>query len=68
MKQKTKKAMAKRFKITATGKVMHHHSNRGHRFFGKSTKSKRQNRKDKTLNPANTRLITRGLPYRKENN
>ncbi|MDR2654027.1 MAG: 50S ribosomal protein L35 [Mycoplasmataceae bacterium] len=67
MKLKTKKAMAKRFKVTATGKIMHQHTNRGHRFFGKSTKAKRHNRKEKVLNGANLRLISRGLPYRKEN-
>ena len=43
-KQKTNKSVTKRFKITATGKVKHHKSNRRHLMNNRSSKVKRQSR------------------------
>ena len=40
-KQKTNKAVAKRFKRTASGKLMHYHSGRRHMLQNKSRKRKR---------------------------
>jgi large subunit ribosomal protein L35 len=40
-KQKTHKGAAKRFKVTATGKVLRHHSMHSHMLTGKSQKRKR---------------------------
>lgn len=40
-KQKTKKSAAKRFKLTATGKVKYRHAGSGHLLTGKTTKRKR---------------------------
>jgi large subunit ribosomal protein L35 len=44
-KQKTHKGAAKRFKLTAKGKVKRGHSNRSHILTKKSTKRKRHLRK-----------------------
>jgi len=41
-KQKTRKAAAKRFKRTGTGKIKRGSPGRGHLFTGKSRKQKRQ--------------------------
>ncbi|MDR1850646.1 MAG: 50S ribosomal protein L35 [Mycoplasmataceae bacterium] len=63
-KIKTKKAVAKRFKVTGSGKIMHKHTNRGHRAFGKTTKQKRQLKGSTEMNRASRRLIGRALPYK----
>ena len=44
-KQKTKKSAAKRFKRTATGKILYRKPGSGHLLAGKSAKRKRQLRK-----------------------
>jgi large subunit ribosomal protein L35 len=44
-KQKTHKGAAKRFKVTAGGKVMRHHAMHSHILTKKSTKRKRNLRK-----------------------
>ena len=41
-KQKTHRGAAKRFKLTAKGKVVRSHSNHGHMFTGKPRKRKRR--------------------------
>ena len=45
-KQKTHKGMAKRFKVTATGKAKHRKAFRGHKLSHKSGKRKRMLRND----------------------
>lgn len=45
-KQKTRKGVKKRFRVTASGKVKHRKANRGHLKSGKSPKRKRQHRVD----------------------
>ncbi|MFH0879329.1 MAG: bL35 family ribosomal protein, partial [Lentisphaerota bacterium] len=42
LKQKTKKAIAKRFKRTARGKILHARIGRGHLLSSKTRKRKRQ--------------------------
>jgi large subunit ribosomal protein L35 len=44
-KQKTHRGAAKRFKVTATGKVLRHHSLANHILTKKTTKRKRKLRK-----------------------
>lgn len=44
-KQKTKKAIAKRFKLTKTGKIKRHKAGSGHLLSHKSMKRKRRLRK-----------------------
>ncbi len=45
-KQKTHRGAAKRFKVSATGKVMRHHSETSHILTKKTTKRKRKLRKN----------------------
>lgn len=56
-KKKTKKAAAKRFRLTAKGKVKFAHSGRGHLLGGKSRKRKRQLRKPGLLTHADESRI-----------
>jgi large subunit ribosomal protein L35 len=56
-KQKTHKGAAKRFKITAKGKVMRGHANTSHMFTSKTTKRKRHLRKQTTVSPAFAKQI-----------
>ncbi|HYH47052.1 MAG TPA: 50S ribosomal protein L35 [Thermoanaerobaculia bacterium] len=51
-KQKTHKGAAKRFKVTASGKVTRHHSMRSHILTKKTTKRKRNLRKSAVVSPA----------------
>lgn len=48
-KKKTRKAVAKRFKVTATGKVMYRKSGAGHLLTGKTRRRKRRLRKKGVL-------------------
>lgn len=65
-KIKTNKAAAKRFRVTARGKVMYARAGRRHLLSSKSAKRRRQLRKSKTFGGANVvavrRLLLRGLP------
>jgi large subunit ribosomal protein L35 len=51
-KQKTHKGAAKRFKVTAGGKVRRHHSHHGHMLTSKTTKRKRHLRSSTEVSPA----------------
>ena len=51
-KQKTHKGAAKRFKVTAGGKVMRHQSMHSHMLTSKTTKRKRHLRKATVASPA----------------
>lgn len=51
-KQKTHKGAAKRFKLTAKGKVVRHHSMTSHILTKKTTKRKRNLRKSALVSPA----------------
>ena len=48
-KMKTNRSAAKRFKVTATGKIMHKCSGKRHNLRKKSVKAKRKLGKDKEL-------------------
>jgi large subunit ribosomal protein L35 len=56
-KQKTRKAVAKRFKKTGTGKYKHKSPGLGHLLSGKSGKRKRQLRKQSIASPADSNRI-----------
>ena len=56
-KQKTHKGAAKRFKVTATGKVKRGHSMHSHILTKKSTKRKRKLRKSTLVSPAFAKTI-----------
>ncbi len=62
-KLKTNKGAAKRFKVTATGKVKRPHSGKRHLLNGKARKRKRQLRKSGLVAPTEQRDIRRLLPY-----
>jgi len=63
MKLKTHKGAAKRFKITATGKVMRHHSFARHILTKKAAGRKRNLSKATVVTAADTPKIKRMLPY-----
>lgn len=56
-KQKTHRGAAKRFKISATGKVLRHHSETSHILTKKSQKRKRKLRKATLVSPAFKKTI-----------
>jgi large subunit ribosomal protein L35 len=56
-KQKTHRGAAKRFKVTAKGKVLRHHSEHSHILTKKSQKRKRNLRKATTVSPAFEKII-----------
>jgi ribosomal protein L35 len=62
-KLKTHKSSAKRFKITASGRVMALKSNRRHNLEKKSPKRKRRLRKYTELSYADSKRVHKLLPY-----
>lgn len=62
--QKTKKSIAKRFKITATGKVLRRSPGKRHLLRKKSVKQKRAMGKDKPVSPGLAKHILEALPFR----
>ena len=63
MKRKTKKAAAKRFKFTATGKVKFKRTNKRHNMGNKSSKRKLKLRSAGYLFEGDVGHIERCLPY-----
>jgi large subunit ribosomal protein L35 len=60
---KTRKAVAKRFKISASGKVLFRGAGRRHLLQGKSPKRRRALRKESVLGPTDMYRITQNLPF-----
>jgi large subunit ribosomal protein L35 len=60
---KTKKAAKKRFKISATGKVMHFGAGRRHLLGGKSSKNKRRLARKEAVSKTHEHHITDVLPF-----
>ena len=60
-KQKTHKGLAKRVKVTATGKVIHKKTNAGHLMSGKPGKQRRRYRETGQLTGADARRIKEKL-------
>ena len=63
MKLKTHKGAAKRFKITATGKVKRHHSFARHILTKKASGRKRKLSKAVVASDPDSKIIRRMLPY-----
>lgn len=63
-KIKTHRAAAKRFKLTATGKVKRGSAYRSHILNKKTTKRKRGLRKTAYASPANAAIIKKLIPYK----
>ena len=61
-KMKTKRAAAKRFKRTGTGKVKRHHNFKDHILTKKSPKRKRKLRKAGLISDADMGRIDRAMP------
>ena len=62
-KLKTKKAVRKRFKISAGGKVLKHQSFRRHLLGDKNTSRKRRLRRAMTVDAVDVKRVKRSLPY-----
>jgi large subunit ribosomal protein L35 len=62
-RSKTRKAVAKRFKITATGKVLRARSSRRHLLSGKNAKRKRQLAKAALVHVTDMSRIKSNLPF-----
>jgi large subunit ribosomal protein L35 len=62
-RRKTKKAVSKRFKLTATGKVLRSHAGRRHLLQSKSAKTKRQLAKSAVLDKTDEARIKENLPF-----
>ncbi len=62
-KMKTHRGAAKRFKLTASGKVKHAKAYRGHLLAKKTSKRKRRLRQSEVLSPADEKNMKRLLPY-----
>ena len=61
--QKTKKSVAKRFKLTARGKLMRRTPGFRHLLAAKTTKQKRRASKDKLVAEGHARPLKRCLPF-----
>ncbi len=61
--QKTNKSVAKRFKLTATGKLMRRSPGHRHLLRSKSTKAKRRATRDKQVAPGHAAALMRALPF-----
>ncbi|MBI2448187.1 50S ribosomal protein L35 [Candidatus Microgenomates bacterium] len=63
MKLKTKKSLAKRIKITKTGKLKKRRTHQSHLMWKKSKKRKRKMAKTQTIFKGESQTIRRLLPY-----
>jgi len=63
--QKTKKSIAKRFKLTGSGKVIRRSPNHRHLLSAKSVKQKRRHGQDHVVSPGFSAVVKRGLPHGK---
>jgi large subunit ribosomal protein L35 len=61
--QKTKKSIAKRFKLTARGKLVRRTPGFRHLLASKSTESKRRASRDKLVAPGHAKPLLRALPF-----
>jgi large subunit ribosomal protein L35 len=62
-KMKTKSSVKKRFKITATGKVLAGPGNKRHGLINRPQKMKRQNRGSQVLTEADGKTVKQWAPY-----
>ena len=64
-KMKTHKSAAKRYKVTATGKITRRQAGIGHLLEHKSASRKRKIFQDITISESHKKLISAELPYKK---
>ena len=60
---RTRKSVVKRFKVTATGKVLFHGAGRRHLLQGKKPKRRRSMRKAALLGPTDIYRVIQNLPF-----
>jgi large subunit ribosomal protein L35 len=60
---KTKKSVAKRFKITARGKVLRHRAGKRHLLAGKNPKRRRSLGKSVLVDKTDVYRVTQNLPF-----
>ena len=60
---KTKKSAAKRFKVTGTGKLVRNKAYKRHILAKKTTKRKRNLRKDVVVDETNVKTMKQIMPY-----
>jgi len=60
---KTKKSVAKRFKITATGKVLRSHAGKRHLLAGKNPKRRRRLGHSVEIDPTDAYRVKQSLPF-----
>jgi len=63
LKLKTHRGAAKRFKVTATGKILRMHSGKRHLLGTKAAKRMRRLKKLTQVHPADAANVRRMLPY-----
>lgn len=61
--QKTKKSIAKRFKLSGTGKLLRRSPGQRHLLRKKTAKQRRRNSKTKTVSPGRQANLLRALPH-----
>ncbi len=61
--RKTKKSIAKRFKVTGRGKILRRTPGRRHLLGAKSKKQKRQSRRDKAVAPGHAANYRMAMPH-----
>ena len=61
---KTNRSVAKRFKVSGTGKLMRFKANKRHILTKKSTKRKRNLRKTSVADTTNVKQIKKLIPYK----
>lgn len=64
-KMKTHKSGAKRYKVTANGKVLRRHAGIGHLLANKSSSRKRRISGESEISVTHEDLISKQLPYKK---
>ena len=63
MAQKTQKSIAKRFKITGTGKILRRKPGHRHLLRNKTVKQRRAMRQDQSVGDGQARQVKRALPH-----
>ena len=64
-KMKTHKSGAKRYKVTASGKILRRHAGIGHLLQNKSENRKRKLTSPVGIAPSQVDLVSKELPYKK---
>ncbi|MGF1657252.1 MAG: 50S ribosomal protein L35 [Verrucomicrobiales bacterium] len=62
-RNKTRKSVAKRFKITATGKALRNSAGRRHLLSNKNAKKKRQLAKSRVVDPTDMDRVLLNMPF-----